>query len=78
MHIFSPIDLKFTKLKKKKKIFCSAHPLNIINFIWGKNINQEGGGQKMNFKFNIHPWGSSEKIEMTVNDMFKLYRREHS
>ena len=21
------------------------HPLNILNFIWGKNINQEGGGK---------------------------------
>ena len=26
------------------------------NFIWGKNMNQEGGGGKnMNFKFNIYP-----------------------
>ena len=44
MDIFSQIELKFT-------IF------NIINFILGKNINQEGGGgwQKTNFEFNIHP-----------------------
>ena len=39
-------------------ISCSAHPHNIINLIWGKNINQEGGGggQKIILKFNIHPW----------------------
>ena len=30
----------------KKKIACGALPLNlIISFIWGKNINQEGGGK---------------------------------
>ena len=30
--------------------------LKIINFSWGININEEGGGSKnMNFKFNIHP-----------------------
>jgi len=23
---------------------CGVHPLVIINFGWGKNINQEGGG----------------------------------
>ena len=30
----------------------------MINFIWGKNINQEvgGGGRNMNFKINIHPY----------------------
>ena len=40
MHIFSPTDLKFTKLQQKRL---------------GKNMNQEGGGKNMNFKFNIHP-----------------------
>ena len=51
MHIFSPIDLKYTKLQKKRLTFfaCSAHYLIIINFCWGKNINQEGGeGKNMN------------------------------
>ena len=38
MHIFSSIDLKFTRLPKKR--------LKIINFIRGKNINNEGGGAK--------------------------------
>ena len=59
MHIFSPIHLKYTKLQKKGRQFfdCGAHPLIVINLGWGKNINQEGGGDKnMNFKFNIHPW----------------------
>ena len=39
-----------------------SHLLNIINLIWRqKYIYQEGegGGQKMNFKFNIHPWKTS-------------------
>ena len=46
MHIFSTIDFKLTKLQKKakKNFTCGAHYLNIKNFIWGKNINQERGG----------------------------------
>ena len=54
MHIFSPIYLKLKKDWKYSA--CGAHPLLITNFIWGKNINQEGGRGKMNLKFNIHPW----------------------
>ena len=42
--IFSPIDLKYTKLLKKRLNI--IHPLIIIIFSWGKNINQEGGGAK--------------------------------
>ena len=38
MHIFSPIDLKCTKLPKKR-----LQPIIITNFFWGKNINQEVG-----------------------------------
>ena len=33
--------------------------VHIINFISGKNINQEGGvggGKKKDLKFNIHPY----------------------
>ena len=49
MHIFSPIDFKFTKLHKKKAR--GANPINISNFIRGKNKNQEGGGgQKYEFQ----------------------------
>ena len=40
IHILSPIDLKFTKFAR------GAQPFIIINFVWGKNINREGGGQK--------------------------------
>ena len=49
MHIFSPIDLKFTKLQKKGlKIFaCGAHPPIVINFLWGKNMIQERGEAKI-------------------------------
>ena len=49
---FSPIDLKYTKLQKKKRKFflCGAHPLIVIDFSWG-NINQEGVGKK--YEFNI-------------------------
>ena len=53
MHIFSPIDLKCTKLPQKKaeNLFaCGAHHLIIRNCIWGKNINQEGGGAKYEFQ----------------------------
>ena len=54
MHIFSQIDLKYTKFQKKADIFSpAAHPL--IIFSWVKNINQGGGGKNMNFKFNIQP-----------------------
>ena len=39
MHIFPPIDLKYTKLQKKGwQLFVW------IKLSWGKNINQEGGG----------------------------------
>ena len=42
----SPIDSTFTKLQQKrpKNFACGAQTLIIINLIWGKNINQEGGG----------------------------------
>ena len=57
MHIFSPTDLKCTKLPEKCLQFfaCGAHHLIIRNSIWGQNILQEGRGGNMNFKFNIHP-----------------------
>ena len=40
------IDLEYTKLEQKRLKFftCGAHTLNMISFILGKNINQEGGG----------------------------------
>ena len=60
MHIFSPIDLKYTKFQKRLTIFAyGAQPLIIRNFIWGNKINQAGGGgvaKNLNTKFNIHPW----------------------
>ena len=45
---------KIYKIEKKGWPFFAfgAHPLNIINLIWRKNINE---GREMNFKFNIHP-----------------------
>ena len=47
---------------------CGAHPLNIIYFIWGKKYKSgRGGGQKMNLKFNIHPWSG-----VCSNKPFKL------
>ena len=53
---FSPIDLIFTTKKSLKFFACGTHHYIIINFFWGKNMNQErGGGQNMNSKFNIHP-----------------------
>ena len=45
------------KIAKKKRTeqFSPAHTLIITNFIWGNNINKEGGGGKdMNYKLNIH------------------------
>ena len=53
IHIFSPIDSNIQNCNKKglKFFACGAHPHIIINFIWGKDINQEGaGGQKYEFK----------------------------
>ena len=49
MHIFSPIDLKFTKLQKKGWQF-----FNIIHFITRKKYKSRRGGG-MHFKFNMHP-----------------------
>jgi len=51
---FSPIYYKHTnsKIKKAENV---EHPLIIINFIWGENMNQGGGGGKnLNFKRKIH------------------------
>ena len=51
-----------SKLQKKRPKFfaCGAHPLRILNFVWGKCINQgRVGGQNMNFKYIIHPCHSS-------------------
>ena len=62
MHIFPPIGkkyayfspnwLKIQNCKKKGWQFstCGAQPLIIINFNWGKNINQEGWGAKYEFQ----------------------------
>ena len=59
MPIFSPIGKKYayffpnwqqiykiaqTKPEKFAKFACGTHPLFISNFIWGKNINQDGAG----------------------------------
>ena len=45
MHIFSPIDLKYTKLQKK------AENLGTYNFQWGKKYkSRRGGGQKYEFQ----------------------------
>ena len=38
MHIFSQIDLEYTKLKEKKAEIFSPEVRTIINFIGGKNI----------------------------------------
>ena len=47
MYIFSPIDLKYTKLQKKKiNIFRLQRAPPHFNKFWGKNINQEGGEGK--------------------------------
>ena len=66
---FSPIGQKYAYFflnwlkiykttKEGLKFFaCGAHHLNVIDFLWEQNINQEGGGN-MNFTFNIHPWAS--------------------
>ena len=77
IHIFFPNRKKYAyfppqlienlqKGNKKGLKFssCGAHHINIINFIWGKNPNQEGGGgEKMKFKLNKHPCS-------LVNDIF--------
>ena len=45
MHIFSQIDLKFTKFKKRLQIFrLRANHLILINFLWGKIWNKKWGG----------------------------------
>ena len=60
MHIFSPIDLKYTKLQKKSDNCSPAAPLVIKNFSWIKNINQErGGGQKYVFQIQYTPLGNN-------------------
>ena len=52
MHIFPPIDLNVQKYPKKgwKFFACGSHHLIIRNFIWGININQEGGGGEYEFQ----------------------------
>ena len=54
---FSPIDLKLPKLQKRAKNVSPAERNPQYNkFHFGEKNNQErGGGQKMNFKFNMHP-----------------------
>ena len=66
---FFPNWLKIYKIAKKMNIFtCGAHPLNIIYFIWGEKYKSgRGRGQKMNLKFNIHPWSG-----VCSNKPFKL------
>ena len=40
IYIFSTIDLQ--NYKKGLQFFvCGAHDLIVINFLWGKNMNQE-------------------------------------
>ena len=66
MHNFSPIDLKYSKWQDKAANFSpAAHPLLILNFIWGININQYGGGLGFYFPtifwplwsvYTIHTW----------------------
>ena len=83
MHIFSPIgkqysyfsliDLKFRKLQKKRlNIF---RLLNIVNFIWGKNINQKGGGKKMYFKYTImyHPWQGINNKHVWMSKKYNIH-----
>ena len=43
---FFPNSLKVYKIEKQgwKFFACGAHPLIVIYFSWGKNINQERGG----------------------------------
>ena len=54
MHIFYQLA-KIYKIATKKKRMRRAPPQSHYkNLIWGKNINQEGGRQNMNFKFNIY------------------------
>ena len=63
-HIFSPIGkkyayffpnwLKIYKIEQKKVD-------KVDNFIRGTIINQEGGGQKYEYEFNIHPWFNVQK-----------------
>ena len=63
---FFPNRLNIYKIAKKGWQFfaCGAHPLIIINIIWGKHLNQEGrrgGGKNMNLNSNLHPWNYHKK-----------------
>ena len=76
IHIFYPIDSTFTKLQQKrlKILACGAQLLIIIHFIWGKNINQEGGGGKnMIFKFNIHPCVTGKIVQEFIRIISKWH-----
>ena len=56
MHIFSPIDLIFTKLQKKLIIFRLQRASPHYNKLpLGEKYESRGRGKNMNFKFNIHP-----------------------
>ena len=60
--IFFPFDLKYTKLQKKKSDNSRTPSLSKISVGAKIYINQEGGGgKKMNFRFNIHPWERAAK-----------------
>ena len=53
---FFPNWLKIYKIAQKMPdIFfaCGAHPLIVSNFIWGKNINQQGVGLGQKYEFQI-------------------------
>ena len=52
---FFPSSLKIYKIANKKRLTIfrlrrSSPPPFTINFSWGKNIGQKGGGQKYEFK----------------------------
>ena len=59
MHIFPPIDLKFTKLQKKRLtiFYLRRAPPHYINFHLGKKQkSKRGGGANMNLIYTT-PWG---------------------
>ena len=75
IHIFSPIDLKNTKLQQKKaEIFpLRRAPPRYNNFHLWKNRNQEGWGKNMNFKFNINPCMSIPLYTIAAQAFFDVH-----
>ena len=80
MHIFRPIDLKYTKLQKIGFV-CGAHTFFIINFSWGKNIKQGGGGAKILISNLIYTpvlyiWRILKKLAYCIRELRKWLSRK--